>query len=75
MKCPQTDEIVERLHKTRVDECYRITFREKIYTTLTELHVDVERWLTEYNEVRLHQGRWCYGCSPMQTFLETIPLA
>jgi hypothetical protein len=28
-----------------------------------------------YNEVRTHQGRWCYGKTPMQTFLDSIPLA
>jgi hypothetical protein len=27
------------------------------------------------NEQRPHQGRWCYGKTPMQTFLATIPLA
>lgn len=29
----------------------------------------------EYNTVRTHQGRWCYGKTPMQTFLDTLPLA
>jgi hypothetical protein len=28
-----------------------------------------------YNERRPHQGRWCYGKPPMQTFLDAIPLA
>ena len=36
---------------------------------------DLDRWLTEYNEERVHQGRWCYGRTPMQTFVDTIPLA
>jgi hypothetical protein len=31
--------------------------------------------LTEYNEARPHQGRWCYGTTPMQTFLDSLPLA
>jgi hypothetical protein len=22
-----------------------------------------------------HQGRWCFGKTPMQTFLDTVPLA
>jgi hypothetical protein len=26
-------------------------------------------------EVRPHQGRWCYGKTPMQTFLASVPLA
>ena len=27
------------------------------------------------NEVRTHQGRWCYGKTPMQTFLDSLPMA
>lgn len=56
-------------------EFYRITFRKKIYTTLTELQQDLEEWLRYYNEERVHQGRWGYGRTPMRTFLDTIPLA
>jgi len=37
--------------------------------------VDLDAWLTEYNETRPHQGRWCYGKTPMQTFLDSVPLA
>jgi transposase InsO family protein len=75
VKSPQTTGIVERLHKTMLTEVYRITFRKKIYFTLAELQADLDRWLTEYNEERVHQGRWCYGRTPMRTFLDTIPLA
>src|SRR3954447_18069943 len=28
-----------------------------------------------YNQRRPHQGRWCFGKAPMQTFLDAIPLA
>ena len=24
---------------------------------------------------RAHQSRWCYGKTPMQTFLDTLPIA
>ena len=27
------------------------------------------------NEERTHQGRWCYGKTPMQTFKDSVPLA
>jgi transposase InsO family protein len=75
VKSPQTNGIVERFHKTMRNEFYRITFRKKIYTTLTDLQSDLDGWLREDNEERVHQGRWCYGRTPMQTFLDTIPLA
>jgi transposase InsO family protein len=75
VKSPQTNGLVERLHKTMLNEFYRLTFRKKIYPTLAELPTDLDEWLRYYNEERVHQGRWCYGRTPMQTFLETIPLA
>src|SRR5215831_15342317 len=75
VKSPQTNGIVERFHKTVLTEFYRIAFRKKIYPSLEELQADLEMWLREYNEERPHQGRWCYGKTPMQTFLETLPLA
>jgi hypothetical protein len=30
---------------------------------------------TAYNEERPHQGRWCFGKTPLQTFLDATPLA
>ena len=67
--------IVERFHKTMLDEFYRIAFRKKIYHTIDELQADLDAWLVEYNYRRPHQGRWCFGKTPMQTFLDAIPLA
>jgi transposase InsO family protein len=75
VKSPQTNGIVERFHKTLLQEFYRITFRKKIYASLEDLQADLELWLRTYNEERPHQGRWCYGRTPRQTFLDTIPLA
>jgi transposase InsO family protein len=44
-------------------------------TTIAELQGDLDAWITSYNEDRPHQGRWCFGKTPMQTFLDAIPLA
>jgi transposase InsO family protein len=74
-KHPQTNGICERFHKTVLNEFYRVAFRKKLYTALAELQVDLDAWLREYNEQRTHQGRWCYGKTPLQTFLDTVPLA
>src|SRR5262245_26548520 len=41
---------------------------KKIYRTIDELQTDLDVWITEYNEHRPHQGRWCFGKTPMQTF-------
>ena len=61
--------------KTVLDEFYHIAFRKKIYSSIADLQVDLERWVQSYNEERPHQGRWCFGKTPMQTFLDATPLA
>jgi transposase InsO family protein len=74
-KSPQTNGIVERFHKTLLDEFYRIVFRKKLYSNIDELQADLDAWVTEYNEARTHQGRYCYGKTPMQTLLDAAPTA
>src|SRR6266852_3755309 len=74
-KSPQTNGICERFHRTVLDEFYRVAFRKKIYRTIDELQVDLDAWMVEYNQRRSHQSRWCFGKTPMQTFLDAIPLA
>ena len=49
--------------------------RKKIYRAIDELQTDLDAWIAEYNEHRPHQGRWCFGKTPMQTFLDALPLA
>jgi transposase InsO family protein len=75
VKSPQTNGIVERFHRTALNEFYRVALRRKIYSSIQELQRDLDLWLREYNEVRPHQGRWCYGKTPMQTFIDAAPLA
>ena len=74
-KSPQTNGIVERFHKTVLNEFYRVAFRKKIYRSIEDLQEDLDAYLVEYNETRPHQGRWCFGRTPMQTFVESLPLA
>lgn len=72
---PQTNGICERFHKTVLNEFYRVAFRKKIYQTLDELQDDLDNWMLEYNEQRPHSGKYCFGKTPMQTFIDAIPLA
>ncbi|MDE3051553.1 MAG: transposase family protein, partial [Nitrospirota bacterium] len=72
---PQTNGICERFHKTMLNEFYRVAFRKKIYRTLEELQADLDAWMEEYNQQRPHQGRWCYGKTPMHTFMDSLALA
>lgn len=74
-RSPQTNGICERFHRTMKDEFYSITFRKKLYRSLEELQTDVNEWLRKYNEFRPHSGKYCYGKTPMQTFLDSKHIA
>jgi hypothetical protein len=66
---------VERLHKTELDEFYRVAFRKKIYRTIDELQADLDAWINWYNTECIHFRRYCYGKAPMQTFTDSKQLA
>lgn len=72
---PQTNGICERLHRTMQEEFYAVTFRRKLYESLEQLQVDLDEWMDYYNHQRPHSGRYCYGKTPMETFIESLPLA
>ncbi len=74
-KSPQTNGICERFHKTILSEFYQIAFREKIYESIEMLQNNLDEWLRKYNESCPHSGKYCYGKTPMQTFLDSLPLA
>jgi transposase InsO family protein len=72
---PQTNGICERFHRTIQEEFYATAFRKKLYQRLDELQADLDDWLREYNLTRTHSGKYCYGKTPMQTFLDSAHLA
>jgi len=72
---PQTNGICERFQKTMLNEFYQVAFRKKLYRSIQELQRDAEEWVRQYNEERTHSGKYCYGKTPMQTFLDSIHLA
>lgn len=74
-KSPQTNGICERFHQTIQNEFYASAFRRKLYHSLDELQTDVDTWMASYNCERTHSGKYCYGKTPMQTFIESAPLA
>lgn len=67
---PQTNGIVERFHKTILNEFYQTTFRKKIYASLEQLQSDLDEWLLKYNTERTHQGKMCCGRTPFETLLD-----
>jgi Integrase core domain len=67
--------ICERFHKTMQDEFYSVAFRKKLYSSLEQLQADLDIWLEEYNQRRPHSGKYCFGKTPWQTFLDAKHLA
>lgn len=75
IKSPQTNGICERFHQTIQNEFYASAFRRKLYHTLDQLQADVDVWMETYNAERTHSGKYCYGKTPLQTFIESVTLA
>src|SRR5689334_5104443 len=74
-KSPQTNGICERFHQTIQNEFYASAFRRKLYHSLEELQADADQWVESYNAERTHSGKYCYGKTPLQTFIESATLA
>ena len=74
-RSPQTNGICKRFHRTLLDEFYRVAFRKRLYGSIAQLQADLDDWVRAYNTERPHQGRWCFGKTPMQTFVDTLPIA
>ena len=72
---PQTNGMVERFHRSIKQEFYDIAFRKKIYNNLDELQQELDAWLYQYNHIRPHAGKYCYGKTPMQTFKDSKYIA
>jgi transposase InsO family protein len=70
---PQSNGLVERLHKTLLDEHFRIKGRQKWYESLDEMQQDLDVYLRYYNYERSHQGRDMNGRTPYQVFMEGLP--
>jgi transposase InsO family protein/transposase-like protein len=70
---PQSNGIVERLHRTLLDEHFRIQGRIKFYEGLEEMQSDLDSFLQIYNCERTHQGRNMNGRTPYQAFVEGLP--
>lgn len=65
---PQSNGFVERLHRTLLDEHFRVMGRKKFYDSINEMQKDLETWLKTYNNSRPHQGRNMNGRTPYQVF-------
>ncbi len=65
---PQSNGFIERLHRTLLDEHFRIAGRTKWYESIEEMQKDLDVYLKTYNEKRPHQGRLMNGRTPAEMF-------
>jgi transposase InsO family protein/transposase-like protein len=72
VKRPQSNGIVERLHRTLLDEHFRVEGRRAWFETIAEMQTVLDQYLVEYNTKRPHQGRGMNGRTPIKAFVEGI---
>ena len=69
---PQSNGIVERLHRTLLDEHFRVEGRRTWFETVDEMQNALDHYLVCYNTKRPHQGRGMNGRTPLQAFTAGI---
>lgn len=70
---PQSNGFIERLHRTLLDEHFRVKGRTKWYETIEEMQADLDEYLRHYNYERTHQGRNMNGRTPFTAFIDGLP--
>ncbi|WP_425405322.1 IS481 family transposase [Hwanghaeella sp.] len=69
---PQSNGYVERLHRTLLDEHFRVMGRTKFYESVDEMQEDLDAFLETYNTKRPHQGRNMKGRTPITVFIDGL---
>ena len=70
---PQSNGIVQRFHRTLLDEHFRVEGRRTWFETIDEMQVALDKYLVSYNRKRPHQGRGMNGRTPWQEFRDGLP--
>ena len=65
---------MERLHRTLLDEHLRVQGRTVWHETVAEMQVALDAFLLHYSRERPHQGRGMNGRTPLQAFIEGLPV-
>lgn len=73
IKRPQSNGIVERLHRTLLDEHFRVEGRKTWFETVEEMQAVFDDYLAGYNTRRPHQGRCMNGRTPQTAFVQGLP--
>lgn len=63
---------MERLHRTLLDEHFRVAGRTTWYESVEQMQEDFDKYLHHYSYERPQQGRMMNGRTPSQAFIEGI---
>ena len=69
---PQSNGIIERFHRTVLDEHFRVEGRKTWFETIEEMQKVLDDWLVAYNTKRPHQGRGMNGRTPLKAFADGL---
>ena len=70
---PQSNDFVERLHRTRLDEHFRIMGRKTLYECIEGIRKNLDAYLVSYNPERRHQGCGMKGRTSADVFVRCLP--
>ncbi len=70
---PQSNGYVERLHRTLLEEHFRVMRRIKFYESLDEIQKDLDAYRLIYNTKQPHQGRNTNCRTPATVFATGLP--
>ena len=68
-RTPQSNGIVERFNRTLLEEFYQITMMKKVYSSLSDLQDDLDKFIYYYNFKRTNQGYRLKGKNPLPEIL------
>lgn len=72
VRSPRTNGFVERMNRTLLDECFRVSGRTTWYLEIAEIQRDLDTFLAYYNLDRSHQGYRLRGRTPAQALREAL---
>lgn len=73
VKRPQSNGIIERFHRTLLDEHFRVEGRKTWFETVGEMQAVLDTYMVQYNTKRPHQGRGMNGRTPATVFQAGLP--
>lgn len=65
--------IVERFHRTLLDEYFRVEGRRTWFEVVEEMKTVLDEYIDGYNRKRPHQVRGMNGRTPARAFVEGLP--